>query len=184
MMMEKRHALILLATIFLVSCGDDEKPVDPEPVAPDANLVGSWALDGTDLVDVMAEGLADYLRDEDFDQDEIDEIIDEFRADMGDGLLGTRSTIRFNTDGSWVDDSGGSGTWRVEGNTLIVVENGDEERIKYFVDGNDLTLIYPFEHILDALREDEDFSDEDIAVYREIFDVDDDTQFRFFYKRR
>jgi hypothetical protein len=51
-MMEKRHALILLSTIFLVSCGDDEKPVDPEPIAPDENLVGSWALDSTDMIDV------------------------------------------------------------------------------------------------------------------------------------
>ena len=180
----RRHAEILFILMFLVACGDDEKPVEPEPAAPDENLVGSWVLDGTDAVDVMAEGLAEYLSEEDFDQDEIDEIIGEFRAEMGDGLSGIRSTIRFNTDGSWVDDHGGSGTWRVEGNTLIMVENGDEERIKYFVDGDDLTLIYSFERILDALREDEDFTDEDIALYRELFDVEEDTQFRFFFKRR
>ena len=56
--------------------------------------------------------------------------------------------------------------------------------MKYFVDGDDLTLILSSELLLDILREDGDFSDEDIAMFREIYDVDDDTQFRFFYKRR
>ena len=183
-MMEKRHALILLSTIFLVSCGDDEKPVDPEPIAPDENLVGSWALDSTDMIDVMVLGLRDYLSDAGADQDEIDELIKDFRASMEEDFEGYRSTVRFNSDGSWVDDSGGSGTWRVDGNTLIIVEEGKEERVKYFVDGDDLTIILSSELLLDALREDGDFSDEDIAAYSEIFDVDDDTQYRFFYKRR
>ena len=135
------------------------------------------------MVDIMAQGLADYLRDEDVGQDEINEIIKDFRAE-GESVLISRSTIRFNQDGSWVDDSGGSGTWRVDGNTLIIVEEGKEERVKYFVDGNDLTLIFSSELLLDALREDDDFTDEDIALFDEVFDVEDDTQIRFFYKRR
>lgn len=183
-MMEKRHALVLLSTIFLVSCGDDGNPVDPEPVAPDQNLVGSWTLVGTDIVDILAQGLADYFSDEGADQDEIDEIIKNFRAENEEGLEGYRSTIRFNSDASWVDDMGGSGTWRVDRNTLIMVEEGKEDRVKYFVDGDDLTLIIPFELVQDYLREDEDFSQEDIAVVSEIFGLDDDTQFRLFYKRR
>lgn len=183
-MMEKRHALVLLTTIFLVSCGGDEKPVDPEPAAPDHNLVGSWALVGTDIIDILAHGMADYLSDEGADRDEIDEIIKNFRAENEKGVEGYRSTIRFNSDASWVDDMGGSGTWRVDGNTLIIVEGRKEDRVKYFVDGDDLTLIFPFELVHDYLREDEDFSQEDIAVVSEIFGLDDDTQFRLFYKRR
>ena len=183
-MVEKKHILFLLSTIILVACGGDEKAVDPEPVAPDENLVGSWALVGTDMVDIMAQGLADYLRDGDVGQDEINEIIKDLRAEMGESVSISRSTVRFNQDGSWVDDSGGSGTWRVDGNTLIIVEEGKEERVKYFVDGNDLTLIFSSELLLDALREDDDFTDEDIALFGEIFDVEDDTQIRFFYKRR
>ena len=144
-MMVNRHTLILLSTIFLIACGGDEKPVDPEPVAPDENLVGSWALVGTDMVDILAQGLADYLSDERADQDEIDEIIKNFRAENEEDVEGYRSTIRFNSDASWVDDMGGSGTWRVDGNTLIIVEEGKEERVKYFVDGDDLTLIIPVE---------------------------------------
>ena len=105
-------------------------------------------------------------------------------AENEEDVEGYRSTIRFNSDASWVDDMGGSGTWRVDGNTLIIVEEGKEERVKYFVDGDDLTLIIPVELVHDYLREDDDLSHEDIAVVSEIFDLDDDTQFRLFYKRR
>ena len=31
-----------------------------------------------------------------------------------------------------------------------MVEDGDEERVKYFVDGNDLTLIFSSEMLLDV----------------------------------
>ena len=184
MMMVKRHTLILLSTIFLVACGSDEKPVDPEPVAPDQNLVGSWALERTNMVDVMAQGLVDNLRVEGYDPDTIDGMIIDFRAEMGEGVSVVRSAIRFNPDGSWVDEMEGSGTWRVDGNTLIMVEEGKEERFRYFVGGYYLTIIFSSELLLDALRADEDFSHKDIALFSEILNVEGDTQIRFFYKRR
>ena len=184
MMMEKRHALILLSTIFLVACGGGENPGDPEPVAPDENLVGSWALERTNMVDVMAQRLADNLAVEGYDPDTIDEMIIDFRAQMGEGVSVARSTIRFNPDGSWVEDMGGRGTWRVDGNNLILVEEGKEKRVKYFVAGDYLTIIFSSELLLYALREDEDFSDKDIALFSEILNVEGDTLIRFFYKRR
>lgn len=179
----KGHILILLSTVFLVACGD-EKPIDPEPVAPDENLVGSWALERTNMVDVMAQGLVDNLRVEGYDPDTIDEMVIDFRAEMGEGVSVVRSALRFNPDGSWMDDMGGSGTWRVYGNTLIIVEEGKEERFKYFVDGYYLTIIFSSELLLDALREDGNFSNKDIALFSEILNVEGDAQVRFFYKRR
>ena len=174
----QRQTVRLLFLMFLASCDGDN------PVAPDENLVGSWAFDSTDMVDVMAMGIAEFLRDAGADQDDIDAIIAEFRDAVGAGdLSGIRSTIRFNADGSWEDDSGGSGTWRVEGNTLITVDEDDtEDRVKYFVDGDDLTLIFSSEYLLDSFREDDDFTDEDIVLFREIFD--EDTNIRFFFKRK
>ena len=180
----KRPTLKLLSTIFLVACGGDEKPVGPEPAAPDQNLVGSWALERTNMVDVMAQGLVDNLRVEGYDPDTIDEMIIDFRAEMGEGVSVARSALRFNPDGSWGDDMGGSGTWRVDGNTLIMVEEGKEERVKYFVGGDYLTIIFSSELLLVALREDEDFSDKDIALFSEILSVEGDSRIRFFYKRR
>ena len=49
-----------------------------------------------------------------------------------------------------------------------VKTSGDYE-IKYFVDGDDLILIYPSEVLLDAFRADEDFTDEDVVLFRGIF---------------
>ena len=72
----------------------------------------------------------------------------------------------------------------MEGNTLVTVEDGDEERVKYFVDGNDLTLIFSSEMLLDVFREDEDLTDEEVEALEEIFGLDEDTNLRFFYKRR
>ena len=136
------------------------------------------------MIDVLAAGMEETLRDAGFGQDEIDELIAEFRDDFEDSISGLRLTIRFNADGSFEDDQGSSGTWRVDGNTLIMVEDGDEERAKYFVDGNDLTLIFSSEMLLDVWREDEDFTDEDVEALGESFGLDEDTNIRLFYKRK
>ena len=172
----QRQIAILLSLIFLTSCGGDD-PVRPSDNL-DKNLVGTWIFDSTDLVDVMALGVTDFMRGEGFDQNYIDEVISEFRIYMED-VITPRLTIRFNADGSSEDDQGNRGTWRVEGNILI---DGDGERVKYFVDGDDLTLIYSSEFLMDILREDDDLTDEARAVFREIFD--EDVKIRLFFKRK
>ncbi len=40
------------------------------------------------------------------------------------------------------------------------------------------------EWLLDAFRDDEDFTDEDVEYIEEIFGLDEDTNIRWFYKRR
>ena len=187
------HALIPLCMLFLAACGDSED----NPVAPDGDLVGSWVFDSTDMVDVLVAEMEEFLRDEfdaAVDRGEIDEtdrlFIEEFvdalgdvlRAEGEDAISGIRSTIRFNADGSFEDDQGSSGTWNVEGNTLVTVEDGDEERVKYFVDGNDLTLIFSSEMVLDVWREDEDLTDEEVEALEEI--LDEGINIRLFYKRK
>ena len=178
----RRHALIPLCMLFLAACGDSED----NPVAPDEDLVGSWAFDSTDIVDVITARIDEILGDLGVDQEETDELLADFRVGAGDSISGMRSTIRFNADGSFEDDQGGSGTWRVEGNSLIRVEDGDEERVKYFVDGDDLTLIHSFswEWLLYALVEDQDFTDEEIELLEKALGLDEDTNIRVFYKRR
>lgn len=188
-----RHAPIPLFLLLLAACGDDN------PVAPDKDLVGTWVFDSTDMVDVLVEGMEEFLEDEldaAVDRGEIDEIdrlfieefmyalIDVFRAEGEDAISGLRFTVRFNADGSFEDDEGSSGTWRVDGNTLIMVEDGDEERAKYFVDGNDLTLIFSSEMLLDVWREDEDLTDEEVEALEEVFGLGEDINFRLFYKRK
>ena len=65
-----------------------------------------------------------------------------------------------------------------------MVEDGDEERAKYFVDGNDLTLIFSSEMLLDVWREDEDLTDEEVEALEEVFGLGEDINFRLFYKRK
>ena len=175
----KLHSLIPLSLLFLAACGGEDNPV-----APDEDLVGSWIFDSTDMIDVIAASMEESLREVGLGQDEIDELLAEFRADFEDNISRLRSTIRFNADGSFEDDQGNSGTWRVEGNTLVTVEDGDEERVKYFVDGNDLTLIFSSEMLLDVFREDEDLTDEEVEALEEIFRLDEGISIRFFYMRR
>ena len=177
----QRQIAILLSLIFLASCGGDD-PVTPSDNL-DENLVGTWAFDSTDMVDVMVGGVAKFMSDAGADQDDIDAVISEIRTDLRDTSM-IRLTVRFNADGSFENDQGNRGAWRVESNILITVEDGDEERIKYFVDGDDLTLIYSSEFVLNSLREDEDFTDLEVALFREVFDFDEDTNVRFFFKRR
>ena len=137
----------------------------------------------------------DEIIDERINQIGIDEIInqviderinhrDEWHAAWM-AELRFRPTIRFNAAGSWEDNSGESGTWRVEGNSLISVEDGDEESIKYFVDGDDLTLIFSSESFLETAPNDEDLTNEEVALFRFLEAVlDEDTNIRLFYKRK
>ena len=180
----QRQIVVLLSLILLASCGDDN------PVAPadnldedlDKNLVGTWAFDSTDFIDTMAAGMTELLRDAGVSQDVIRTTVAEFRTDVSviDEML--RLTIRFNADGSYEDDLGGRGIWWVEGNILIQVENGEEGRVRYFVDGDDLTFIFDFESLMDSLREDGELTDEELVLIRDTFD--EDVKIRLFFKRK
>ena len=192
-----KQAVILLSLMFLASCGGDSD----NPVAPEHILVGSWTFDSTDMVTTMfqSSAYADYIRDDfrddfrqrgiDIDSINMDALMLVFMADPAFAELNAQlhaqlraamgiTVIRFNADGSWEDSHGDNGTWREDDS--IVIMGGYE--IKYFVDGDDLILIYPSEVLLDAFRADEDFTDEDVVLFRGIFD--EDTNIRFFFKRK
>ena len=130
----------------------------------------------------MAAGMTEFLRDEGVSRDVIRTTIAEFRTEVSgmDELF--RLTLRFNADGSYEDDQGGRGTWWVEGNILIQAGNGEEERIRYFVDGDDLTFIFDYEFLMDSFREDGDLTDEELVFIRDI--LDEDVKIRLFFKRK
>ena len=179
----QRQIVVLLFLIFLASCGDDNPvaPADKLDENLDKNLVGTWVFDSTDFIDTMAAGMTEFMRDEGVSQDVIRTTIAEFRTDVsGIGEM-FRLTLRFNADGSYEDDQGGHGTWWVEGN-ILKVANGEEERIRYFVDGDDLTFIFEFEFLMDGLREDGDLTDEELVLIRDI--LDEDVKIRLFFKRK
>ena len=188
-----RQVVILLSLMFLTSCSGD----GDNPVAPDHSLVGSWAFESTDMFTTMfqSSAYADYIRDTfrddfrqrgiDIDSINIDALMLVFMADPAFAELNAQLraamgiiVIRFNADGSWEDSHGDSGTWREDDS--IVIMGGYE--IKYFVDGDDLILIFPSEFWQDALREDDDLDPETRVFLNAIFD--EDTNIRLFFKRR
>ena len=180
----QRQIVVLLSLILLASCGDDNPvaPADKLDENLDKNLVGSWVFDSTDFIDTMAAGMTEFMRDAGASQDVIRTTIAEFRTDVSGIDEMFRLTVRFNADGSYEDDQGGRGTWRVEDNIFIQVENGEEARIRYFVDGDDLTFIFDFEFLMDGLREDGDLTDEELVLIRDI--LDEDVKIRLFFKRK
>ena len=180
----QRQIVVLLSLMLLASCGDDNPvaPADKLDENLDKNLVGSWVFDSTDFIDTMAAGMTEFMRDEGVSQDVIRTTIAEFRTEVSGVSEMFRLTVRFNADGSYEDDQGGRGTWWVEGNILIQVENGEEGRIRYFVDGDDLTFIFDFEFLMDSLREDGDLTDEELVLIRDI--LDEDVKIRLFFKRK
>ena len=137
-----RQAVILLSLIFLASCGGD----GDNPVAPDHSLVGSWTFDSTDMFTTMfqSSAYADYIRDDfrddfrqrgiDIDSINIDALMFELMADpafvaeLNDQFRTVMAitVIRFNADGSWEDSHGDSGTWREDGNILIMDGYGNK----------------------------------------------------------
>ena len=61
--------------------------------------------------------------------------------------------VRINADNTWEDDDGASGTWRIEGDEYITTQGAESLTLKYILDGDTLTLIYPKSLVADVFRE-------------------------------
>ncbi len=179
--------LTFLLLLALSACGGDgDNPVASEdnPVILDENLVGTWQFDSSDIVDILISNFVNLMRDLGYSQSEIDAAVPEMRAAFSeDSMFARVFTFRLNANGAYVDNSGNIGTWRTEGNVLITTyEDGDEERVKYFVDSDDLTLIYSFKAVFDDLSgSDDPLADEALLGLSLV--VDEDDNFRAFFKR-
>lgn len=90
--------------------------------------------------------------------------------------------VRFNADNTWEDDTGDAGTWRIDGDELVTTHaGGTVERAEYFLDGDNLTLIYTKALFLDLLRQNDDFDAEVYEMFNTILNAGD--VFRIFYNR-
>ena len=170
-------ALVLAAT-GMTACGDKG------PTGPEADLVGSWIFEGTDLAGVLSARLVDLFVEAGLSRSEAQALVDEFMVGIDEGFDDLRSTMRFNGDNTWEDDSGNKGTWRIEDDVLELTDEEDStvQRFKYFLDGDDLTLILTQEYFLSLLRQMEDFDAEAYEFYNEILEEGD--VLRFFFKRK
>ena len=161
--------VVALALLTTLACSDN-------PIAPDKDLVGSWHFGDTDFVDVLLSGFTTYARDQGMDEDRIREFERETRANIGENPLG-RTTIRLNADGSYEDNHGDKGSWDVYRDELIMSIDNQELRPRYFVDGDELTLIFELLEVLE-----QGFDDEDYLLFRQMFNRN--ATFRIFWRRR
>ena len=72
----------------------------------------------------------------------------------------------------------------MESNTLILNEN-EEEQVKYFLDCDDLTLIFSWQSMKEALLADGDSTSTDVLALYEALGFDEDNpNIRLFFKRK
>ena len=156
---------------------------DTGPTGPEANLVGTWTFEGTDFVEVLAQRLEDFLVEQGVSRTDAEAFVDAAFADTEEYFRNLRSTDRYNADNTWEDNSGNKGTWRIEEDDIIITdEDGDVTRAGYFLDGDDLTIIFTKAQFLAVLRQAEDFDAEVYEVYNVVLDEDDVV--RSFYTRK
>ncbi len=173
-------ASIILAAAGMTACGGNGGPAGPE-----ADLAGTWIFEGTDLVEVLAPRFMEHAVEQGMSTPDAQAIVDEAFANAEEGFQSWHSTLRFDGDGTWKDDRGQRGTWRIEGGVLISTdEHGLIERWEYILDDHDLTLMLTKESLLSLSRQVDD-SDARKAAY-EFYSglLADDDVLRFFYKRK
>ena len=154
-----------------------------ESTGPEAKLVGTWKFDDTDMFTVLANIFKDYLVNQGISQTQASAFVDSSFAGYQENLGDMRLTMRLHADNTWEDNTGGKGTWHIDGNELTTIDNdGTVEKLRYFLDGDDLTLIFKKASFLKLLREDKDFDAESYELFNNILDEDD--IFRIFLKRR
>ena len=170
MILHMRLLLILSLGLGSTGCGDDSNPM-----APDNDLVGTWRVTGSDMVQAFASALSDFLEEAGADQATVDAALADFQTEMeADGPLLEYEILRLKADGTWDDNSGGVGTWSVSGNILTFQDDGRNETLRqvYFVTGDELTLTWTRELMLELIEDDDDFTDEDLELFREMLDQD------------
>ncbi|MDE2887464.1 MAG: lipocalin family protein [Gemmatimonadota bacterium] len=133
-----RGFALTLTALALLACGGDNL------TGPGSDLVGSWQLVSTNIGATAAANLREHLLDNGVNPDVVDEQVEEIRSAMDlvfrdVGL----SILRVHADGTYADNYGDRGTWSVKGDTLTITDR-DAITItcRYFVDGQDLTLIF------------------------------------------
>ena len=156
---------------------------DTGPTGPEADLVGTWTFEGTDLIEVFSQRFEAFLVNQGWSRTGAKAFVDVAFADAEEYVRNLRSMERYNADSTWEDNHGNKGTWRIEDDDLIITnEDGAITRARYFLDGDDLTIIFTKAQFLAILRQAEDFDAAVYEMYKEILDENDVV--RFFYKRK
>lgn len=134
-------------------------------------------------MEVLSDRFLIYFVRQGMSRSEARALVDDAFAGNKERLQEVRSAVRFNVDKTWEDDRGNQGTWRIDRDYLITTdEGGTVDRSRYFLDGNDLTIILTKEQFLAGLKQDDDLDVQVCELYDDV--MEDDDVIRFFYKRK
>lgn len=85
---------------------------------PEEELVGTWAITNAEIGNLT------------------------FQIDSNNSDAVLRHEMRFDRDRNWQDNSGNRGTWEIEdGEIVLRYETGIDDKVMYYLDGDNLTLI-------------------------------------------
>ncbi len=146
----------------LFACGDG--PTAPEPENP---IIGTWRMTDTNFWDVYIARVETAYLSRGYTQAQATQqavnllrrIYDRQPSTTGNSI---DFLIRFNNDGTFQDNQGDAGTWRTQGNELITTENGQTDRVKYFIHNNELSLIFPLTFFTDLFQDTVDTATNDL----------------------
>ena len=151
----------------------------------DLDLIGSWRLVSSDILQTLGQNLRAYLLDEGLDEATADAVIAEFLQGMEADLNSSPiAAFKLNADATVEANLGERGVWTANGSTLVL-RQGDtvEFHGSYVVDGDSLTLTMTKAQLLQLAEADPDepLTPED----RMFFDImfGEDGVVNYFYER-
>lgn len=137
----RRYCIFITIALGILACGG--------PTGPEEEIVGTWVFKESNLAAMVSTGLEEYLVSQGFDRESA-RVLTVFSLQE---LNNSWGWVHINADNTWEDDDGASGTWRIEGDEYITTQGAESLTLKYILDGDTLTLIYPKSLVADVFRE-------------------------------
>lgn len=155
----------LIGCFLVVSASEREQNVS---VPGESDLVGVWKFKDTDAPVLLADNLKNYLRVQGMDSVQAETmsntvlpILEDFFIQISEGM-----ERRFYADNTWQNKIGDKGTWRIDGDKLVVAIDEDFVfRYGCFLDGDNLILTISGAQLLDLAKQSSESSGVDTAMF-------------------
>ena len=161
---------LTLGCFWVVSASEKDHEVKGKAVSipGERDLVGVWKFKDTDAHVLLADNLKDFLRVQGMDSVQAETmsntmlpILEDFFIEMSEGM-----ERRFYADNTWQNKIGDKGTWRIDGDKLVVTIDEDFVfRYGCFLDGDNLTLTISGAQLLDLAKQSSESSGADTAMF-------------------